>query len=125
MVNKDLLTEIDWTHLSNIVAAYETYCIKTYMAEREKMLFPETPPQERTIEDYAMLPMSVTRALSTFIRSLPAFQTLPRPVQKALCEGNLRRLIPMNLHELNQSCFTEPRQVVVFFFLDHRSISSV
>lgn len=111
MINQNLLTEIDWTQLSNIVSAYEKYCIQTYMADREKMLFPEICPQERTIEDYAVLPMSVTRSLSTFIRSLPAFQTLSRSIQKALCEGNLRRLIPLNLYELNQSCFFEPEQV--------------
>ena len=81
------------------------------------MVFPERPLQERTIEDYAILPMSVTRSLSTFIRSLPAFQTLPRPTQKVLCEANLRRLIPLNLYELNQSCFSEPQQVIVVLCL--------
>ena len=114
MINQDLLSTNDWTHLSNIVSAYETFCIKTYNTERAKMLPPQTPPGERTIEDYASLPMSVTLALSAFIKSLPAYQSLPRPAQKVLCESNLRRLISMNLFELNHSCFSEPWQVKSF-----------
>lgn len=114
VTNQTSLTAIDWTHLSNIVSAYETYCIKTYISERAKMLFPKTPPGERTIEDYAALPMSATISLSTFVKSLPTFQSLPRPAQKVLCESNLRRLISMNLFELNHSCFSEPSQVKSF-----------
>jgi hypothetical protein len=75
------------------------------------MLFYNKPEHERTIEDYSVFPISVTISLSSFARSLPAFQSLSRSVQNFLCENNLRRLIFVNIHELNQSCFSEPWQV--------------
>jgi hypothetical protein len=111
MNNKVLLNEIDWCHLSNIVYAYDTHCLKTYVEQRGKMLFYGTSEHERTIEDYSVFPISVTLSISAFARSLPAFQSLSRSVQNFLCENNLRRLIFMNLHELNQSCFSESWQV--------------
>jgi len=109
--NSDLLSEIDWRHLSNIVAAYDTCCLKTYVEQREKMFFGETSQKQWTIEHYSVIPMSLTLSLSSFIRSLPAFQSLSRTVQFFLCKNNLRRLMFINMHELNQSCFSEPWQV--------------
>jgi hypothetical protein len=109
--NSDLLNEIDWSHLSNIVYAYDTHCLKTYVEQRGKMLFYSTPEHERTIEDYSVLPVSVTISISSFVKSLPAFQSLSRMIQNYLFTSNLRRLIFVNIHELNQSCFSEPWQV--------------
>ncbi len=118
MNSSDLLNQIDWRHLSNIVSAYDTHCLKTYVEERGKMLADELIlEQKRTIKDYAILPISVTLSLSTFTRSLPAFQTLSRSVQNFLCQSNIRQLIFINLHELNQSCFSEPWQVNIDFNL--------
>jgi hypothetical protein len=114
MNNKVLLNEIDWCHLSNIVYAYDTHCLKTYVEQRGKMLFYGISEHERTIEDYSVFPISVTLSISAFARSLPAFQSLSRSVQNFLCENNLRRLIFMNLHELNQSCFSESWQIAIY-----------
>jgi hypothetical protein len=111
-VNKnDLLNEIDWRHLSSIVYIYDTCCLKTYVEQRAKILINGISPKERAIEDYPGLPISVMLSLSSFIRSLPAFQSLSRNIQCFLYKNNLRQLIFVNSHELNQSCFSEPWQV--------------
>ncbi|CAF0927227.1 unnamed protein product [Adineta steineri] len=38
-----LSDEIDWRHLSNIVYAYESCCIKTYVQQRSTVIFNRTP----------------------------------------------------------------------------------
>jgi hypothetical protein len=109
--NNDLLDESDWRHLSNIVYAYDTYCLKTYVEERAKMFIDETSERGQIIDQYVAVPMKATLSLSSFIRSLPAFQSLSQSIQSFLCQSNLRRLIFPNLQEINQSCFSEPWQV--------------
>ncbi len=111
MNNSSLLNEIDWRHLSNIVYAYDTHCLKTFIEQRANIFIDETSLKEWTIERYSAIPMSIILSLASFIRSLPAFHSLLRTVQSLLCKHNLRPLIPVNIYELNQSCFFEPCQV--------------
>jgi len=109
--NSSLLSEIDWRHLSNIVYAYDTFCLKTFVEKRANIFIDETSLKERTMECYSAIPMSIIISLASFIRSLPVFNSLLRIVQSFLCKNNLRPLIPVNIYELNQSCFFEPSQV--------------
>ncbi len=111
MNNSSLLSEIDWRHLSNIVYAYDTFCLKTFIEKRANIFIDETSLKERTIERYSAIPMSIIISLASFIKSLPVFHSLLRIVQSFLCKNNLRPLIPVNIYELNQSCFFEPSQV--------------
>jgi hypothetical protein len=111
VINNDLSGEIDWRHLSNIVYAYDTCCLKTYLEQRANLYSHETLQKEPTVEHYIVLPMSIIVSLASFIKSLPAFQSLSRNNQSFLCKSNLRRLMFVNIHELNQSCFSEPWQV--------------
>lgn len=75
------------------------------------MFIDNTLNNEYLIEQSIAFPMSVVNSLLLFIKSLPAFHSLSRSIQSFLCLSNLRRLIFVNLHELNQSCFSEPWQV--------------
>ncbi|CAF0903478.1 unnamed protein product [Adineta steineri] len=112
--NIDLSAEIDWRHLSNIVYAYESCCIKTYVQQRSTVIFNRTP-QSTNEQPYNIYPttitMSIVLAVSSFLKKLPAFYSLPRSTRNYLCKTNIRPLIFPNLHELNQTCFAEPWQV--------------
>ncbi|CAF1537328.1 unnamed protein product, partial [Adineta steineri] len=115
MVNNiDLSAEIDWRHLSNIVYAYESCCIKTYVRQRSTVIFNRTPqsPNEQPYSIYpTTITMSIVLAVSSFLKTLPAYYSLPRSTRNYLCKTNIRPLIFPNLHELNQTCFAEPWQV--------------
>ncbi|CAF0927176.1 unnamed protein product [Adineta steineri] len=115
MVNNiDLSVEIDWRHLSNIVYAYESCCIKTYVQQRSTVIFNRTPqsPNEQPYSIYpTTITMSIVLAVSSFLKTLPAYYSLPRSTRNYLCKTNIRPLIFPNLHELNQTCFAEPWQV--------------
>ncbi len=111
MNNNDLLSEFDWRHLSNIVYAYDTCCVKTYLSQRANMFTCETFPKEATIKHYILLPMNLGLSAFSYLNALPAFQSLSRSNRLFLCKNNLRRLILVNNHEVNQSCFFEPWQV--------------
>ncbi|CAF3370198.1 unnamed protein product [Rotaria sp. Silwood1] len=112
--NNDLVSRIDWRHLSNIVYAYDICCVKTYLEQRINMFADNISQEEQLMKNYGMLPMILTISLTSFLRSLPAFQSLSRSNQAFLCKNNIRRLIFVNLHELNQSCFSEPWQVAAY-----------
>ncbi|CAF1069877.1 unnamed protein product [Adineta steineri] len=112
--NIDLSAEIDWRHLSNIVYAYESCCIKTYLRQRSSVIFNRTPqsPDEQSYNIYpTTITMSIVLAVSSFLKTLPAYYSLPRSTRNYLCKTNIRPLIFPNLHELNQSCYAEPWQV--------------
>ncbi|CAF0892584.1 unnamed protein product [Adineta steineri] len=109
-----LSNDIDWRHLSNIVYAYESCCIKTYLRQRSSVIFNRTT-QSSNEQPYNIYPttitMSIVLAVSSFLKTLPAYYSLPRSTRKYLCKTNIRPLIFPNLHELNQSCYAEPWQV--------------
>jgi hypothetical protein len=117
--NSELSEDIDWCHLSNIVYAYDVYCSKTFSQQREEMIFnPESQPVEEQSSNRhpKTLTTCVVLAISSFLKSLPAFYSLPRSTRINLCKTNIRPLIFPNVHELNQSCYSEPWQVNFFHF---------
>ncbi|CAF0804194.1 unnamed protein product [Adineta ricciae] len=102
-----LLNELDWQHLSNVVYAYDTCCLKAFI-ERRATLFPTEMHEKRSIAEYSTLvPFNLVLSVSSFVRALPAFHSLSRNEQIAVCRNNLRRLMLINSYELNQSCFSE------------------
>jgi hypothetical protein len=112
--NSKFLEEIDWCHLSNIVYAYDAYCSKTFIQQRDTMVFNKTSQisDEPSSNRYpTTLAMSIILAFSSFFKALPAFYSLPRNIQNYLYKTNIRPLIFPNFYELNQSCFSEPWQV--------------
>jgi hypothetical protein len=109
--NNNLLNEPDWRHLSNIVYAYDTCCVKTYLSQRANMFTCEIFQKEATMEHYILLPINLALSAFSYLSALPAFQSLSRSNRLFLCRNNLRRLILVNNHEVNQSCFFEPWQV--------------
>ncbi|CAF3615648.1 unnamed protein product [Adineta steineri] len=109
MTNNDSINEIDWRHLSNIVYAYDAHCLKNYLEQRTSF-FHETSQRKGTIAYNTLLPVNLTFSVSTFLRALPAFQSLSRSNQFYLCKNNLRRLMLVNNHEINQSCFSDTVQ---------------
>ena len=110
----DLSAEIDWRHLSNIVYAYDSCCVKTYVRQRSTVVFNTSPqpPHEQPINIYpTTMTMSVVLSLSSFLKTLPSYYSLPRATRSYLCKTNLRPLIFPSIHELNQSCYAEAWQV--------------
>jgi Fe2+ or Zn2+ uptake regulation protein len=53
---------------------------------------------------------SITSYLS-FLSSIPIIQSLSSSNRFYLCKHNVRSLICLNLHEIEQTCFSEPWQV--------------
>ena len=47
----------------------------------------------------------------SFLLTIPAIQSLPAADRIYLCKQNIRPLILLTLHELDQLCFSEPWQV--------------
>lgn len=121
MNSASLLSELDWRHLSNLVYAYDTCCLKTFLEQRPKIFSQETLEKDATMARYVSLPINLAISVSSYLRSLPAFQSLSRSNQSFLCKNNLRRLILVNQHELNQSCFSEPWQVKTKTNLIHQT----
>ena len=122
MGSESLLNELDWQHLSNVVYAYDTCCLKTFL-ERRATLFPTEVHEKRSIAEYSTLvPFNLVLSVSSFVRALPAFHSLSRNEQIAVCRNNLRRLMLINRYELNQSCFSERWQVK--FPTDFKILSS-
>ncbi len=100
--------------MSNIVYAYDTYCSKTFTQQRAEIVFDktsQTPDQQSSNSHPTTLTMCVVLAISSFLKLLPAFYSLPRSTRIYLCKTNIRPLIFPNVHELNQSCYSEPWQV--------------
>ncbi len=116
MNNSAFSQEIDWSHLSNIVYAYDTCCLKTFTQQRETLIFNRSSQildQQSTNKHPTTLTMSIVLAISSFLQSLPAFYSLPHTTRNYLCKTNIRSLIFPTVHELNQSCYSEPWQVKI------------
>ncbi|CAF1026636.1 unnamed protein product [Rotaria magnacalcarata] len=112
--NNRQLRESDWCHLSNIVAAYDTHCLKTYISQRSTVLADETAlcqHQSMPLKHFTALPMSLSASLCAFFRALPAFHSLSKINQNYLWQNNLRSLLFPNIIEIGQSCFSEPWQI--------------
>lgn len=104
--------------MSNIVYAYDAYCSKAFAQQRSEIIFNKA---SQTLEEQSnnthptTLTMCIVLAVSAFLKSLPAFNSLPRLTRSYLCKTNIRPLMFPNIHELNQSCFSEPWQVDFHF----------
>lgn len=114
----NLLNNIDWTHLSNLVYAYDSCCVKTYLEQRLNIDVNGMLDEVKLIQLAESISMSVVQSLSVFFRSLPAFRSLSQHTQYLLYKNNIRRLFFPNLHELNQSCFSESWQVICLVVLN-------
>jgi hypothetical protein len=51
------------------------------------------------------------KSFLSFISSIPVIQLLSNSNRFYLCKHNIRSLIFPNLHEIEQTCFTESSQV--------------
>jgi len=115
MVNNSKFSEeIDWSHLSNIVYAYDTCCLKTFIQQRDTKIFnkaSQASDHQSTSKHLTTITTSIILGISLFFNSLPAYHSLSRVTRNYLCKTNIRPLMFPNLHELNQSCFSEPWQV--------------
>ena len=107
--------ETDWCQLSNIIFAYDNNCIKQFVEKRSATVI---KPTVSSTGDLVITPQptaitaSIASSVSLFFQSLPAFYSLSRSTRTFLCKTNIRSLIFPNIHELNQSCFAEPWQVI-------------
>jgi hypothetical protein len=114
MNNSKFSEEIDWSHLSNIVYAYDTCCLKTFIQQRDTKIFnkaSQTSDHQSTSKHLTTITTSIILGISSFFNSLPAYHSLSYVTRNYLCTTNIRPLMFPNLHELNQSCFSEPWQV--------------
>ncbi|CAF3566477.1 unnamed protein product [Rotaria sordida] len=112
--NEELLNETDWRLLSNIVYAYDNYCLKMFTQARQTIFNNEINFSEQPLSKInhhtAMRLNNITSFLS-FLLSIPIIQTLSISDRYYLCKHNIRALILANLHEIEQTCFTESWQV--------------
>jgi hypothetical protein len=109
-----LLHETDWKHISNIVFAYDTYCLKNYIQQRTTILDNQMQIPENAyvkINYHASSTINNMTSFLLFLSSIPTVQSLPKSDRIFLCKHNIRPLILLNLHELDQLCFSEPWQV--------------
>ncbi|CAF1270687.1 unnamed protein product [Adineta ricciae] len=112
----DLLATIDWTHLSNISYAYDSCCVKSYVRQRAATIFNGAPSvsDDQSISIYpTAVTTSIVLSVSSFLKSLPAYYSLPRVIRNYLCKTNIRPLIFPNIYELQQCCYHEPWQMDV------------
>jgi hypothetical protein len=114
MDKSEFSSELDWTHLSNIVNVYDSHCIKIFNQQRTSTILNTTSLEsgEQSITKHpTALTACIVLAFSSFIKSLPAFYSLPRSTRNCLSKTNIRPLIFPNIYELNQSCYSESWQV--------------
>ena len=108
------LHEKDWILLSNIVNAYEKFCLKAYIDKRSTMLSIEFQSLENLSQRTKYCINNYVNTISSFLSflsSIPIVKSLNNSDRIYLCQHNVRPLVFPNLHELEQSCFSEPWQV--------------
>jgi len=119
VTNDELLQEKDWRLLSNIVYAYDNYCLKLFTQNRQnifnnQIIFSEQPLSK--INHHISIRINTITSFLSFLSSIPIFQSLSNSNRLYLCKHNIRLLIFLNLHEIDQTCFTESSQVNIIFF---------
>ncbi|CAF2397911.1 unnamed protein product [Rotaria sp. Silwood2] len=112
--NDELLKETDWRLLSNIVYAYDNYCLKIFAQARQNIFnneinFSEQPLSK--IHHHTAMRLCNIKSFLSFLSSIPIIQSLSISDRYYLCKHNIRSLIFPNLHEIEQTCFTESWQV--------------
>lgn len=63
------------------------------------------------INYHATTTVNNIESFRTFLTSIPPVQNLLQSDRLFLCRHNIRPLILLNLHELEQLCYSEPWQV--------------
>jgi hypothetical protein len=117
--NNELLEEKDWRLLSNIVYAYDNYCLKLFTQNRQNIfnnqivLFSEQPLLK--INHHIAIRLNTITSFLSFLSSIPIIQSLSNSNRLYLCKHNIRLLLFPNLHEIDQTCFTELSQVNIIF----------
>ncbi|UJR21641.1 hypothetical protein I4U23_024718 [Adineta vaga] len=111
----DLLNEIDWMHVSNIVSMYDSQCLKHYIQERMNtlnILSNVTDEAQFNIDYHATTTVNKMTSFILFISTIPTVKSLPKDDRIYLCKHNIRPLILLNSHELDQQCYSEPWQLI-------------
>lgn len=109
-----LLEEKDWTFLSNIVAAYDNYCLNIFRDNQQRIFANPVDFHELTlakINHHTTVRLNNITSLLQFLKSIPLIQSLPYNERCFLSQHNIRPLIFLNLFEIEQTCFTESWQV--------------
>ena len=115
LVNRaEILEESDRVHLSNLIQTYENYCLKLYTERRtnifqDSLLICDEPLAK--IRYHQLTTINNMSSLIAFLLSLPSIGSLSTADRVFLCQHNIRPLILLNLHELDQLCFSETSQV--------------
>lgn len=104
--NDEYLQENDWILLSNIVQAYDNYCLKFYTERRHLLTIDEIETFSKLKYHAASILNQISSFLS-FLNSMPIIQNLDHDDRIYLCKHNIRPLIFPHRHELEQTCFSE------------------
>ncbi|CAF1094896.1 unnamed protein product [Adineta steineri] len=111
-----LLHETDWNDISNIVIAYETYCLKNYIQQRENIYHSQSQISDddgsAKINHHASTTINKMTSFLLFLSTIPTVKLLPKSDRIFLCKHNIRPLILLNSHELDQLCYSEPWQLM-------------
>ena len=101
-------------HISNIVSIYDTQCLKHYI-ERRLNAFNNLSqvPSDANVKIHYHTTTTVNKMTSfiLFLSAIPTVKSLPKSDRIFLCKHNIRPLILLNAHELDQLCYSEPLQV--------------
>lgn len=107
------LEEKDWTFLSNIVGAYENYCLNMFRDNRQQMFHNPVKDLNSSIakiDHHMKIRLNNITSLLKFLTSIPLIQSLPYSERYFLSRYNIRPLILLNLFEIEQTCFAESWQ---------------
>ncbi|CAF1013550.1 unnamed protein product [Adineta ricciae] len=110
------LDEKDWGLLSNVFYAYENYCVQQYKATREKIFATNiqyTDEKSFYLRYHTAARVNSVSSVLSFLSSVPIVRSLSRRKQFFLCQHNTAALIIPNAFELEQVCFSEPKQLVL------------
>ena len=94
--------------------SYDTYCLKSYIQRRTNVFDNKIQIQENPyykIDYHASTTVNNITSFLSYLSAIPTVQSLPKSDRIFLCKHNVRPLILLNLHELEQLCFSEPWQV--------------
>ena len=102
--------------MSNVFYAYENYCVQRYTATREKIFAANTQHTDEKsfyLQYHAAARVNSISSVLSFLSSIPIVRSLSRRKQFFLCQHNTAALIIPNAFELEQVCFSEPKQLVL------------
>lgn len=110
IIKEEHLQENDWILLSNIVQAYDNYCLKPYTQRRHLLSIDEIESFSKLKYHAATILDQISSFLS-FLYSIPLVKSLSKADRVYLCKHNIRPLMFPHRHEIEQTCFSEPWEV--------------